>query len=797
MRLLIWLCIFFFFPVLVWAKSVVINEIAWMGGENSSDEWIELKNLSDEDIDLDGWALRAKDGSPDIDLEGQIKANSFYLLERSDDESVPGVRADLIYAGALSNGGEYLELFDNEGNLVDFVDGSEAWQAGNNESKQTMVRIGLSWFDSLNPYGSPRAENKSVEEESDEKIEEKSKKSQNTSVESEKQKNQIDFFKNIIITEIFPNPKGDDTETEFIEIYNNGNKDLNLLNCELKDASKRAFKIKEPLNLKAKHYLVFFRKTTKIALNNNGDFIAFYNPQKEIVSKVFYDEARENKSYNFDFETKKYSWQKNISPGKENIIQYPNPAPIVDFSFPKEIFAGVPVDFDASDTVDDNENLKFFWDFGDGVNLELKNPQHTFLQAGTYTVSLSVDDGENKITKIKTIKVLGQGNKNTQNNGKILINEVLPNPIGLDNEGEFVELYNPNNFTINLNSWCLDDVEGGSKEYCFEDEEILPYSFLLLPRKTTKIAYNNNQDEVRLFDNAHNLIDSVSYSGAKEGFSYARFEDTWAWTKELSPGEENEKELDEDELLRENNNDFSIPQREIFYQNKEKYNAINNQNKYLSIRGSVSALPGMISTQTFYIMSDEHGFEVYSYYKDFPRLNLGDFVEINGEINMDKRRIKIKDKNDVIILEHNKFFPVLSLEDMDFASEALNSLISVQGEVLEKQSGKLVINNGFDDFWVYFRKNTKNVLKNIKKGDDVEIVGILKNSKNVFEIIPRFEEDVIFMATSSNQNNEITDFSEKETWRLQTGSKNNFFTKNVLIFFALALMSVSVYFFLK
>ncbi|MCK9401751.1 MAG: lamin tail domain-containing protein, partial [Bacteroidales bacterium] len=43
--------------------SVVINEVAWMGtAESANNEWLELKNQSEAEIDLAGWILRASDG---------------------------------------------------------------------------------------------------------------------------------------------------------------------------------------------------------------------------------------------------------------------------------------------------------------------------------------------------------------------------------------------------------------------------------------------------------------------------------------------------------------------------------------------------------------------------------------------------------------------------------------------------------------------------------------------------------------------------------------------------------------
>ncbi|MEK7173873.1 MAG: lamin tail domain-containing protein, partial [Patescibacteria group bacterium] len=76
--------------------AVVVNEIAWMGTVTSAnDEWIELYNNGSEAVDLTGWRITAADGQPDITLDANICPNTtipaggYFLLERTDDETVP------------------------------------------------------------------------------------------------------------------------------------------------------------------------------------------------------------------------------------------------------------------------------------------------------------------------------------------------------------------------------------------------------------------------------------------------------------------------------------------------------------------------------------------------------------------------------------------------------------------------------------------------------------------------------------------------------------------------------------
>lgn len=150
------------------SASVVINEIAWMGTETSyNNEWIELYNDSDSDIILDEWKLISEDGSPEINLQGQIPAKGFFLLERTDDETIPNITADMIYKGSLNNDGEYLKLIDNQGTIIDEIDCSTGWLAGDNKNKQTMERILNGWQTSQEPGGSPKQLNKENIPESD------------------------------------------------------------------------------------------------------------------------------------------------------------------------------------------------------------------------------------------------------------------------------------------------------------------------------------------------------------------------------------------------------------------------------------------------------------------------------------------------------------------------------------------------------------------------------------------------------------------------------------------------------
>ena len=123
------------------AGDVYINEVAWMGTKaNSADEWIELYNSSDADIDVGGWKLYEASGQTlIIDFSGagfknsKISAHGYFLVERGDDQTVSDIPADLFGSfsgGGLSNSGEHLVLKNKDGVSIDEANFSSGWPAG-------------------------------------------------------------------------------------------------------------------------------------------------------------------------------------------------------------------------------------------------------------------------------------------------------------------------------------------------------------------------------------------------------------------------------------------------------------------------------------------------------------------------------------------------------------------------------------------------------------------------------------------------------------------------------------------
>ncbi len=127
----------------------------------------------------------------------------------------------------------------------------------------------------------------------------------------------------------------------------------------------------------------------------------------------------------------------------------------------------------------------------------------------------------------------------------VVINEFLPNPVGADNAprpgGEWVELYNNSNSTINLMGWYLRNASGNRLNLTVTNStgsSISPHGFVVVYRDgNSGFSLRNSVigDMLRLYDNHNWIRDLHTYTAilgdeVLENKSFARFPDgssTW------------------------------------------------------------------------------------------------------------------------------------------------------------------------------------------------------------------------------------------------------------------------------
>lgn len=171
------------------------------------------------------------------------------------------------------------------------------------------------------------------------------------------------------------------------------------------------------------------------------------------------------------------------------------------------------------------------WNFGDGQTSKEKIAKHKYSFAGRYIATLTISDGQNKSQAQIIASIYPAG---------VYISEFLPSPTGSD-ENEWIEIYNSNNFIVDISGWKFDDEENKTKLFKIpQNTFIAAKNYLVFPRNATKIALNNDNDSVRFYYPEGIVIDEIKYEKAKEGYSASRKPDsTFIWTKNITPSSQN------------------------------------------------------------------------------------------------------------------------------------------------------------------------------------------------------------------------------------------------------------------
>lgn len=227
---------------------------------------------------------------------------------------------------------------------------------------------------------------------------------------------------------------------------------------------------------------------------------------------------------------------------------------------------------------------------------------------------------------------MGQGAK---------LSELLPNPVGDDSAGEWIELYNPNNYRLDLSYFLL-------------NQYLIPYGttiagkgYLILPRSQTGITLPNSGGTVKLFFPDGLLADEATYGQGGEGWTWAKINGKWYWTTKATPAKANILVVPQDTIL----NDEEIPLNSTPIEIKTG-EAKNYENYLVKITGTVVETSG----NTFYIDDGSGKIKVYIQAAtgiDKPEMHSGDIFEIIGIVNLyrDAWRILPQKQEDIKLVK--------------------------------------------------------------------------------------------------------------------------------------------------
>lgn len=286
-------------------------------GTDSEEEWIEIKNPTDQEVSLDGWELDDSDGgSKSFSLKDKKIPAKGFLVVKSKETKI-----------ALNNTVDQVRLMAPNGQFTDIVSYSDT-KTGESYARAPALCALFhvpaetncqenNWIKETHP--TPGTENTHLEtmpeikteppktevpKTTEPKIETLNEVIPKTETVKIPEKNEEkapetatgDLSEDLEISEVFPNPKGPDKSNEWIEIHNTGDETIHLRGWEIATKSKK-FEIPDHFVIKPGGYISFNFDDIKLTLKNGPNEIFLIDPEKNEMDFINYDEAPENVSF--------------------------------------------------------------------------------------------------------------------------------------------------------------------------------------------------------------------------------------------------------------------------------------------------------------------------------------------------------------------------------------------------------------------------------------------------------------------------------------------------------------------
>lgn len=227
----------------------------------------------------------------------------------------------------------------------------------------------------------------------------------------------------------------------------------------------------------------------------------------------------------------------------------------------------VSVNFEILPPSDDASPISCSFDFGDGKTSSSCNPPyHSFDTPGLFavraavtnycgttsiqTATVEVSEGSSSVSsqRLTSVALASDGEAIStsasstsssscvpQTSSGIVINELLPNPVGTDTGNEWIELRNLTANSVNLCGWEIESSQHAAHKFILSGLVIGGRGYLYLPGTLTGVHLSNVSGSVMLVSPS-SVTQTVVYANAKDGVSFARTDaGDFLWTKTPTP----------------------------------------------------------------------------------------------------------------------------------------------------------------------------------------------------------------------------------------------------------------------
>jgi DNA/RNA endonuclease YhcR with UshA esterase domain len=270
--------------------GVIISEI-YPNPAEGKNEFVELTNITDKDIDISGWKLDdiPNGGSAIQTLSGIIPAKGFVVLE-------DGNALTII----LNNDNDSVILYDPNNTIQSQVD----YSMKDSQKGSSYMVVDNNWI--WNTIPSPNALNIAPI------IIPPTHTPTPIPIPTPQPPLPKYNIGSIIISELYPDPL---EGGEFIELNNTTDKDIDITDWKLSDLAKSY--ILSGI-IPAKGYRVWNQDETKISLNNTGETITLTDNYNQIQSTTSYTKAKKGLSYIPLLQN--WGWTNTLTPSAPNIF---------------------------------------------------------------------------------------------------------------------------------------------------------------------------------------------------------------------------------------------------------------------------------------------------------------------------------------------------------------------------------------------------------------------------------------------------------------------------------------------
>ena len=310
---------------------------------------------------------------------------------------------------------------------------------------------------------------------------------------------------------------------------------------------------------------------------------------------------------------------------------------------------------------------------------------------------------------------------------------------------EWVGIYNSGTSAVDLSGGVICD---STEKNCKSTGGIIHPLQTLNIILNTKRYLNNDGDSVILKNPNKKIIDRIDYTKKKKNLAVPRINKTiteiystpTSWKRGIKLTiVTTTKNIQATSSMQ----STSIEQEKFLLVSSKQARSM-EKGVEIKVAGVIAVMPGVLGGQYLYITKENNGIQVYSYKKDFPRLKLGYFVEVTGQMSSANgvQRIKIVSSSDIVVLSSGNKIMVATKKIGELNENNLGGLVQIVGNITEKKSNYFYIDDGVDEIKVVIKDGTQIDKKNYKVGDKLEVIGIVESSRDDLVILPRSEKDI-------------------------------------------------------